>query len=65
MAPEKEETMSNKVNKNFNPKIYLGRDRIYRTVPKAHNIYRLLVWDKDKLEDDSPRNYARRKTIYP
>ena len=38
----------------FNPKNYLGKDRIYVAIPNAPRISRLWVWDGDEKEYRAP-----------
>jgi integrase len=38
----------------FNPKVYLGKDRIYRPFPGAPRISKVYVWDEKRKEYHSP-----------
>jgi len=51
-------------NKKFNPKIYLGKDRVYRSVPGSSRVSKLHVWDskrKEYLFSDSCKSYMARR----
>lgn len=38
----------------FNPKVYQGKDRVYRPTPGCVNIQRLWIWNADEKEYQSP-----------
>jgi len=47
------------MTKKFNPKQYLGKDRVYRSVPCHKRLFKILVWHHERAQYDVP---ARGKT---